>query len=507
MRGELSRDVLAALLRYVSHLYENHPHPLGASCTRQDRSDDIFGHLVYTRLLKPYNQATQQEQGALLVARIERLHFSSWHVKACLIMGTATFFDAFDVLAIAYVLPVLAGTWKLTSAEIGVLISSGFAGQIFGALLFGSLAERIGRLRAATYAMAMFSVMSFVCALSWNFNALLVFRLIQGIGLGGEVPIAATYINEIVRAKGRGRFFLLYELIFPIGLVGASLLGYWLVPRFGWRIMFLIGGVPAFLALFVQRILPESPRWLISKGRLDDAERVVEQMERGVSKDVGLLPEPQSIVVSVTTTSGTSWSELFQGIYRRRTFVVWGLWICVYFTNYALNTWLPTIYRNYYHLSISQSLWNGVVTNIAGAAGALFCALAVDYVGRKVWFLGAFVLSSVPLFVLWWLGAKTATEVLVLVSISFMFVNSNSMLVYLYTPEIYPTRLRALGTGAASAWLRVVSALGPTIVGFTLGTHGTAGVFLLFGAVALAGAGVAMGATETRERALEELSP
>ena len=239
---------------------------------------------MYNPLLKPNKNATEQNQGALLLARIERLHFSSWHMKACLIMGTAIFFDAFDILAIAYVLPVLAGTWKLTSGEIGVLISSGFAGQIFGALFFGALAERIGRVRVATYAMAMFSVMSFVCALSWNFNALLVFRLIQGIGLGGEVPIAATYINEIVRAKGRGRFFLLYELIFPFGLVGASLLGFWLVPRFGWRIMFVIGGVPAILALFVQRILPESPRWLINKGRIEDAERVVEQMEQAASK-------------------------------------------------------------------------------------------------------------------------------------------------------------------------------------------------------------------------------
>lgn len=423
-------------------------------------------------------------------------------------MGTATFFDAFDVLAIAYVLPVLAGSWKLTPAQIGILISSGFAGQILGALFFGALAERIGRLRAATYAMALFSVMSFVCAFSWSLNALLIFRLIQGVGLGGEVPIAAAYVNEIVRAKGRGRFFLLYELIFPIGLVGASLLGFWLVPRLGWQVMFIIGGVPAILALFVQRILPESPRWLIAKGHLDKAERVVEQMEQAASKGGAVsLPPPGPVSVAVKAAPSTSWAELFQGIYRQRTVVVWALWICVYFVNYALNTWLPTIYRTYYKLSVSEALRNGVITNIVGVLGALLCALLVDYVGRKFWFFSAFVLSSVPLFVLGWLGAKTATQVLVLASISFLFVTSNSMLVYLYTPEIYPTRLRALGTGAASAWLRVASALGPTVVGFTLVSRGTPGVFLLFAVIALAGAGVTVGATETRERALEELSP
>src|SRR5215471_12955572 len=101
--------------------------------------------------------STEQQQAALLVARIERLRVSPWHIRACLIMGTATFFDAFDVLAIAYVLPVLAGTWKLSAQQIGLLISAGFVGQIFGAIFFGALAERAGRLRAATYAMAMFS--------------------------------------------------------------------------------------------------------------------------------------------------------------------------------------------------------------------------------------------------------------------------------------------------------------------------------------------------------------
>ena len=454
-------------------------------------------------------KAARPDQAAQLLARIERLHISPWHIKACLIMGTATFFDAFDVLAIAYVLPVLVGVWKLSPQQIGILISSGFAGQIFGALFFGALAERIGRLRAATYAMALFSVMSFVCALSWNLSALLIFRLIQGIGLGGEVPIAAAYVNEIVRAKGRGRFFLLYEMIFPIGLVGASILGYWLVPRLGWQVMFVIGGVPALLALFVQRILPESPRWLISKGRFGDAERVIARMETAAAAHGGIdsvvVPEP--IPGRTVGTRATSWSELFQGIYRRRTFVVWGLWVCVYFVNYALNTWLPTIYRTYYKLTVPEALWNGVITNIAGVLGALVCALAVDYVGRRSWFLWAFLLSSVPLFVLWGLGAKTPVQVLVLASLSFFFVTSNSMLVYLYTPEIYPTRLRALGTGAASAWLRVASAFGPAIVGFTIGAYGIAGVFLMFGVISLAGAGVTVGATETRELALEEISP
>jgi MFS transporter, putative metabolite:H+ symporter len=445
-------------------------------------------------------------RASLLVARIERLRISPWHVKARLVMGVATFFDAFDVLAIAYVLPVLAGLWKLRPQEIGLMISMGFVGQIAGAIFFGWLAERIGRIRAATYSMALFSVMSLICALSWNFTSLLAFRTIQGIGLGGEVPIAAAYINEISRAKGRGRFFLMYELIFPLGLVGASLLGFWLVPRLGWQVMFVIGGLPALLAIFVQRILPESPRWLLSKGRLDEAERVIERIETSVAKG-GPLEAIELALTPVEPRGETSWRELFGGIYRRRTLVVWGLWICTYFVTYGVTTWLPTIYRTFYKLSIADALWNGVITNIAGVAGALLCALAVDRFGRRPWFIAAFVLGSAPLLTLWLTGAKTPAQVVVLVSVSFAFVTANSMLVYLYTPEIYPTRLRSLGTGAASAWLRIASAAGPSVVGFTLAGYGVPGAFLLFGLISAAGVAVALGVTETRERPLEEISP
>jgi putative MFS transporter len=423
-------------------------------------------------------------------------------------MGAATFFDALDVLSIAYVLPVLVGVWKLTPQQIGLLISAGFVGQIAGALLFGALAGRVGRLPAAAYAMGLFSVMSFLAAASWSVGALLVFRTIQGIGLGGEVPIAASYINEVLTAKKRGRTFLLYQLIFPLGLVGASLLGFWLVPRFGWRSMFLIGGAPALLAVFVQRILPESPRWLVSKGRLDEAERVVSSMERAVSRN-GRIPLPTVPAVEIPTQlpQKTAWTELFQGIYRRRTLIVWGLWISTYFVTYGINTWLPTIYRTVYKLSVADALWNGVLTNIAGVAGAFLCAMAVDRLGRKPWFIAAFLLGGAPLCVLCLLGAKTAAPVILLASTSFLFITSNSMLVYLYTPEIYPTRLRTLGTGAASAWLRVASAAAPLVVGPILARYGVTGVFLLFGLIALSGVLFALGVTETRGRQLEDISP
>lgn len=449
-------------------------------------------------------------RAASLLARIERIRVTPWHLRALVIMGSATFFDAFDVLAIAYVLPALIGVWKLAPRSIGLLISSSFAGQIIGALFFGWLAERIGRLRCAKITIALYSLMSLLCAAAWNMPSLLLFRAIQGVGLGGEVPVAAAYINEISRAEGRGRFFLLYQLIFPIGLVGASLLGFWLVPSFGWRTMFLIGGLPALLVLvlFVGNILPESPRWLVSKGRLEEAEEIVQQMETAASADkVIVAPVPENLTVAAPVARATSWLELFRGIYRTRTIVVWFIWITTYFATYGINTWLPTIFRTVYKYGVTDALRIGVIINLAGLAGAFLCAMLVDRLGRKVWFILAYTLGAAPLVAIWVRGSASPREVIALVALSFVFISGNSMLVYLYTTEIYPTRLRTLGTGAASAWLRVASAAGPAIVGFVLAGHGVGGVFLLFGIISLAGAAISLGTVETRQRPLEEISP
>ena len=449
----------------------------------------------------------KQQEASLLVARMERLHICSWHVRAGLAMGLATFFDAFGTLTIGYVLPVLAALWRLRPQEIGFLISAAFVGQIAGGLFFGWLAERIGRVRSATYAVAVYAITSLVCALAWNLTSLLVLRTIQGIGLGGEVPVGATYINEISRAKGRGRFFLLYELIFPTGLTGAAVLGFWLVPRFGWQSMFIIGGIAGLLALSVVRGLSESPRWLMSKGRFEEADRVVSEMEQAARKGGRTLAPVQPIAAVGRPAGATSWTGLFGGIYRKRTFVVWGLAIFTYFVSYGFNTWLPTIYRAYYHLNVSNALFYGLLTNIVGLIGAFLCAMLVDHLGRRVSYVGAFALGCLPLLVLWRLGARTPREVFILSSISFLFISANSMLFYLYTPEIYPTRLRSLGTGTASCWVRIASAMGPSIVGVTLAGSGVPGVFLLFGVLSALGALVALGATETSNRALEEISP
>jgi MFS transporter, putative metabolite:H+ symporter len=441
-----------------------------------------------------------------IVARLERLPTSWWQVKTRIIVGAATFFDAFDSLAIASVLPVIAPLWKLTPPQIGLLISAGFLGQLLGALLFGFVAERHGRMTAMIWSIALFSVMSLVCALAWDYNSLLALRAIQGIGLGGEVPVAAVFISELARAQGRGRFVLLYEFVFPIGLVTASLVGLWVVPHLGWQYMFVIGALPGFLALVLRRLIPESPRWLAVRGRHVEAEAAMTRIEAETEKAIGHSLAPPKPVVS-TLDKPASPADLFGPLYLRRTLVVWVIWFSAYFINYGLSIWLPTVYRTVFKLPLDQSLRYGLITQAVGLIGTLTCALTIDHVGRRLWFALSFAGAAAALAVLATDPTPTAEQVLTCMTVAYFFVSTVNIGVYLYTPELYPTRVRALGVGTATAWLRFASMIGPMVVGMMIGS-GLPAVFVTFAAVAgLAAAITGAFAVETKGRVLEEASP
>ena len=193
----------------------------------------------------------------IIVARIERLPFSAWHLRTVALVGLASLFDAFDALTIAFVVPVLAGVWDISPGAIGLLISTGYVGQLIGAIALTALAERLGRLSALRLAVGILSALSIACAFASSYPILLALRFFQGIGLGGEVPIAATYINEACPARFRGRLVFLLELTFATGVMITSLMAMWLIPRFGWQSMFLVGGAPVLLAIWLGRIVPE----------------------------------------------------------------------------------------------------------------------------------------------------------------------------------------------------------------------------------------------------------
>jgi putative MFS transporter len=456
---------------------------------------------------RPQGITADAAESGNILARIERLPLSSWQIKTRIIVGTATFFDAFDALSITYVLPAVVPAWKLSPGAIGWLISSGFLGQLIGALVGGWLAERIGRRPVIVVAVLWFGLFSLACGWAWDYESLLVLRLLQGLGLGAEVPVAATYISELARAKGRGQFVLLFELVFPIGLVAVAIMGRWIVPV-GWQYLFFVGGVPALFALFMMRNLPESPRWLASRGRVDDAARAMAFIEKEVLAATGKpLPPPEAAPKAAVAERGT-WLELFSDVYRRRTLVIWVAWFATYFANYGLTTWLPTIYRGVFKLPLEDALNYGLITQACGLFTSFACALLIDRVGRRIWFATAFAGAAAALLTLWWIGPSSAERILVFAILTNLCISTLSLALYLYTAELYPTRIRALGTSTGTAWLRLASILGPQVFGNTVGSGSIGGAFLVFGLVVLvASVVVALFATETKSRVLEEISP
>lgn len=445
---------------------------------------------------------------AELVARLERLPVTRRLMLIRIIVGIATFFDAYTVLAIAFAMPQLVSEWKLTPAEVGMIISAGYVGQIFGAVIFGSLAERIGRLRTLFITIVLFVSMDIACLFAWSAVSMMAFRFCQGIGTGGEVPVASAYINEFIGAEKRGRFFLLYEVIFPIGLMFAGMAGFFLVPIYGWKAMFVVGLVPSVLTIPLRWLMPESPRWLAAKGRIKEADAVVKLLEDDATRHGIALSEPVVKPLDPKATAQSDWRELFNGIYLKRTLTIWGLWVCVYMVNNGLITWLPTLYRQTFKLPLQTSLAYGWITSGVGVVASIICALMIDKVGRKPWYSAAFLLATVPLLTLSWLGATSATEVLILATATYAILQTIAFSLYLYSSELYPTRLRAMGTGFGSAWLRAGSSVGPILVGWIVGDFGIQYVFSAFAAVALVGGIVTLRfAIETKGKVLEELSP
>ncbi|MFI6365228.1 MFS transporter [Nocardia sp. NPDC050630] len=443
-----------------------------------------------------------------VLARLERLPVTRRLMLIRVIIGCATFFDAYTVLAIAFAMPQLVSEWDLSPTQVGLILSIGYLGQLLGALIFGSLAERFGRLRILFITILLFVSMDIACLFAWNAASMVLFRFLQGIGTGGEVPVASAYINEFIGARKRGRFFLLYEVIFPVGLMFAGIIGYFLVPVYGWRAMFVVGLVPAVLTIPLRFLMPESPRWLASKGRLDQASAVVSMLERDATKRGLLLSEPVVRPIDPVASKRSDWRELFQGIYRKRTLMIWGLWISVYLINNGLITWLPTLYKQVFKLPLQTSLAYGWITSGVGVFASIICALLIDKVGRKRWYSTAFLLAVAPLLTLTALGATSAVQVVILATATYAILQTVSFSLYLYSAELYPTRLRAIGTGFGSAWLRAGSSIGPILVGWIVADFGIRYVFSAFAAVALMGGLVTVFfAIETKGRILEELSP
>lgn len=440
--------------------------------------------------------------------RLERLPLSGYQRKIFYIIATAWFFDSMDLAMLTFVLGSIKTYFNLTTVQAGLLSSASFLGMFLGAAIAGMAADRFGRKIVFQTSMIIWGLASFACAFAQTPEQLALFRLLLGFGMGMEFPIGQSLVSEFIPAKHRGRYIALLEGFYPIGFIFAGVLAYFLIPIGGWRMVFIAEGIPAIFVLIIRRIVPESPRWLAESGQDAEADRVMTEFEDQVKKALGgqeLPPvEGDPIAVAPRKERKFSFLELWAPGYKKRTIMVWSLWFFALLGYYGLTTWLGAFLQEAGY-SVTKSVFYTLLISLAGVPGFFSAAYLLEKVGRKPTMIG--ILFGCAVFAYFYGTATNLTTLIIFgLCMQFFFFAMWSTL-YAYTPELYPTRARATGTGFASSLGRFGSLLGPSIVALILPKAGNSGVFAL-GAACFIAAAVVVGilGEETKGKVLEEIS-
>ncbi|WP_179402270.1 MFS transporter [Burkholderia guangdongensis] len=455
--------------------------------------------------------ATASPAHASAAARLERLPFSGYHRLIFVIVAIAFFFDSVDLGTMTFVLGSIRKEFGLSTAAAGLVASASFFGMVIGAALAGLLADRFGRRPVFQWSMVLWGTVSYLCSTAQSVDALIVWRVLLGIGMGMEFPVAQTLLSEFVPTANRGRLIALMDGFWPLGFITAGLVSYFVLPQFGWRTVFALLAIPAVFVLFVRRLVPESPRWLEHAGRLAQADTVMRDIEAKVMRSAGVatLPLPSPSIAAATPVRGRgALREIWSGAYRRRTTMVWLLWFFALLGFYGLTSWLGALLQQA-GFAVTQSVFYTVLISLGGVPGFLCAAWLVERWGRKPTCIASLVGGGVMAY-LYGQSALHGGSVALLVGTGLVmqfFLFGMWAALYTYTPELYDTGARATGSGFASAIGRIGSLIGPYAVGVVLPVFGQGGVFTLgalsFVAAALA---VAVLGIETKGLALEALA-
>ncbi|WP_208859837.1 MFS transporter [Sporosarcina ureae] len=378
-------------------------------------------------------------------------------------------FDAMDVGILSFVIAALAVEWNLTSTEMGWIGSVNSIGMAIGAFGFGLLADRIGRKQVFMITLILFSVASGLSALTTTLWAFLALRLLVGAGLGGELPVASTLVSESVSAKERGRVVVLLESFWAAGWLIAALIAYFVIPEFGWRVALLITALPAFYAIYLRRNLPDSKKF--------------EEQEK------------------TSQTTGQKLKQLLAPAFRKRTIMLWIVWFAVVFSYYGMFLWLPSV-MVIKGFSLIKSFGYVLLMTLAQLPGYFSAAWLIERIGRK--FVLATYLIGTALSALAFGNADTLTTLMVAGAFLSFFNLGAWGALYAYSPEQYPTAIRATGSGVAAAVGRVGGIFGPLLVGSLLTAgYGFGVVFGIFcGAIMVGVLAVIFLGTETKQTEL-----
>ena len=428
-----------------------------------------------------------QVRAAAILARLDRLPGTRhvWRLIALLSLGGM--FELYDLFMTAYIVPGLMKAGLLTNVAVSIFagpalfVAATFTGLFIGTLFFGYVADKYGRRTIFTYSMLWYSAATLVMAFQNSGLGVSVWRLIAGIGIGVELVTIDTYLSELVPKSMRGRAFAFNQAVqFSIVPI-VAFVAYQLVPISpfgfdGWRWVVLLGSTGALFVWIIRRGIPESPRWLINQGRLDEAEGVTSSIEAKVIADLGgaSLPVPESHAVEEIQPVGRL-SEIFEPRYRSRTLMLMVFQFFQTFGFYGFAAWVPTLIAQQTGINLGASLLYSFIIAIANPFGPLLAMSFADKFERKWQLVGAACCIAI-----FGMSFSFQTTMPLLILFGVLITLSNNVLSYSfhnYQAELFPARIRARAVGFTYSLSRISAVFASFIIGFFLQTAGTKGVF------------------------------
>lgn len=426
--------------------------------------------------------------------RLDRLPFTRMHAKLVGGAGIGWALDAMDVGLISFLMVAIKKEWHLSPDDVSWIATMGFIGMAIGATVSGFLADRIGRRSVFVVTLVVYGLATGLSAMSSGLLMFLMFRLVVGLGLGGELPVASTLVSEYAPRQIRGRIVVALESFWAVGWILAALIGKWLVPiENGWRWALVIGVLPALYAIYVRRGLPESVRYLERVGKVDQAEAAVRAFEAPAG--VAPVPSPPAPAVSKPRLS-----QLWRAPYGGRTLALWLTWFGVNFSYYGAFLWIPTFLVEAgfpMAKSFTFTLW----ITLAQLPGYALSALLIEKLGRRAT-LALFLAGSAVAALLF--GHATSDAAILASGCALSFFNLGAWgALYAVTPEVYPTQIRATGAGSATAFGRIASIVAPLIVPRIFHAQGEVTTFVVIAISFAVTTVAALGLPEWRGKALQ----
>ena len=394
-------------------------------------------------------------------AVVDQAKFKPFHLKIVLWCVFVVIFDGYDLAINGVALPLLMQEWNMTAVQAGMLASTALAGMMFGAMLFGMLADKIGRKNVILICVTLFSGFTFWGGFASNPTEFGILRFIAGLGIGGVLPNLVALTSEYAPQKMRSTLVTTMFSGYAVGGIMAALLGAWLTPSFGWEVMFYIAGLPLLILPLLWFFLPESLTFLVKKQQHEKARHIVQQ----ISPQENISPQTQFVLNEVQTVDA-SIAALFKNNRGMSTLLFWCCFFMCLLMVYALGSWLPKLMMAAGY-SLGNSLMFLMAMNIGAVIGTISGGILADRFHLKPVIIGMFLLGA---FSLVGLGFNSPQPVIyLLVGLAGASAIGSSILLYSFVAQYYPLTIRSTGIGCASAVGRVGAIVGPIIIGVLLG--------------------------------------